>query len=504
MSSITDATKIINGKIATLKTVSNKVASKAFSKYKLTSGQTNDLMWSIMNIYNQLCGYEDMIKSIETILSSKMDDIEEIIKSAIKIALKKIISCGIEPTIGDELINTGVTFDIKKIDPMSIFGIDPTSENGSYVYFDNHSGINSKDFNVFLYTIIKESINNENYDGAEWYKIKLEGGNKIKIPLFKASFKEYDNGKSNQLIIKINENFEGEKLSFFISEYLDTIKLFNNIQIISSIFDDLLSSQIVSINKTVEQINLEKTIGAIVDKLINNIDSEEDVIDDSFYTFSNDTYNQMLVDSENKKNGSFSYNKNESNISVDQETLLNSLNDLKVDGLLISQQTKILTDTIDLVTEDLVKKGKINAKYSFNFKFDIINKIISKLTTTLTTFIFAPKIIYLFSMTSKLYGIEDSGDMVEFIKSNINIYKIVIVKIRDLIIQILIDKIKEKLAPLLKNVTIELIKEKYSIYKTQINGIKESIENAVETITDLKDSIEEKSEDIYGKVEKLI
>lgn len=492
MSFISDSTDNINGKIATLKTVSNK--SKAFSKYKQVSKKANGLMESIMEIYNQLCGYDDMIKSIETLLSGQLENIEEVIKSAIKIALKKIISCGIEPTIGDELIITGVTFDIKKIDPLSIFGIDPNSENGKYIYFDNNSGINSTDFNVFLYAIIKESIDNENYNGAEWYKIKQENSKKIKTPLFRATFKESLNGKSNLLTIKINENFRGKKLSFFISEYLDTIKLFNNVQILSAIFDDLLSSNIISINKTTDQIAAEKNIKELVDKLINNIEDEEDFIDDSFYSFSNDTYNEILVESENKRNGVFTYNGDKTNIN--QELLLNSLNQLNTEGLFISEQTKIITDTIDAVTNDLINTGKLDGKYILNFKFDIIKKIITKFTTTISTFIFTPKIIFLFSMTSKLYGLNDANDVKEFIKNNINIYKIVIVKIRDLVVKFLIEKIKEKLSPLIKNVSIELIKEKYAIYKKQIETIKDSIENAIDTVNDFSSDINNKVENI--------
>src|ERR1019366_2636996 len=136
-----DATTEINGKIATLKTVSEKSASKL----NKTSAGVNSLMDSIMNIFNQLGGYQDMIKTIENILSTKLTDIEEVIKSSIKTSLKQIISCSVEPSIGDLLILTGVTFDIKKIDPMSILAIDPISENGSYAYFDNLRGLNSKD-----------------------------------------------------------------------------------------------------------------------------------------------------------------------------------------------------------------------------------------------------------------------------------------------------------------------------------------------------------------------
>jgi len=471
MSLFGDSTNAINGQIAALKTISEK----SFLKYrKITSG-ANTLMDALMDIFTQLGGYDDMIKAIENILSNRLDDIEEIIKSAIKLTLKQIISCGVEPSIGDQLILSGVTFDIKRIDPMTILSIDPLTESGSFAYFDNLKGINSKDFNVFLYTIIKRSIEIPTYGGDSWYKVTYSGTNKIKTELLHASFKEYDvdTKTSNQLTIKIPESFRGKKISFFISEYLDSIKLFNNVQIISSIFDNVLSSKIISLNKTTDQLAVENLVQNICDKIINNVD-EGDVIDDSFYQFSNDIYNQMLEESENKKKGVFIHNQG-NEISVDQELLIQSLTDLKTDGLLISQQTKILSDTIDNITNDLVAKSKIDNNTKFSFKFDFIRKLITKLTTTLTMFIFSPKIIYLFSMTSKMLGLTDESDIIEFIKKNINIIKLIVIKIRDVITEELIKKIKEMLAPLLAKAATELLKEKFAIYKKQLDAIKLAI-----------------------------
>ena len=494
-----DATTEINGKIATLKTVSEKSASKL----NKTSAGVNSLMDSIMNIFNQLGGYQDMIKTIENILSTKLTDIEEVIKSSIKTSLKQIISCSVEPSIGDLLILTGVTFDIKKIDPMSILAIDPISENGSYAYFDNLRGLNSKDFNVFLYSLIKESIANPSYTGSTWNKIELDTSN---TPLFNATFIEYDqySQKSNLLTIKIDNTLRGKKLSFFISEYLDSVKLFDNVQIISSIFDDLLSSNIFSINKTSEQMAVEATIKKIVDNILNTVNDGSDVIDDSFYTFSNDTYNQMLIDTQNKKDGLFTYNPStNTNISIDQDVLLNSLNGLKVNNLLISQQTKVLTDTVDAVTQNLVDNGKIKDTNSFSFKFDFITSIITKLMTTITTFIFTPKIIFLFSMTTQIFGLKDPDNMIDFIKKNINVYKLIIVKIRDIIIQEIINKIEEMLAPLIAQVAIELVKEKFAIYKQLIDNIMGLITGAVSPVTSLTGLIQSTSETATDKAEKI-
>jgi hypothetical protein len=112
MSFFSDYTNTINGKIATLKAVNEK----ANKKYEKTSSNSNSLMDAIMEIFTQLGGYDDMLKSIENILSNRLDDIEALIKSAIKVALKQTISCSVEPSIDDFLILTGITFEVGKID----------------------------------------------------------------------------------------------------------------------------------------------------------------------------------------------------------------------------------------------------------------------------------------------------------------------------------------------------------------------------------------------------
>ena len=89
---------------------------------------------------------------------------------------------------------------------------------------------------------------------------------------------------------------------------------------------------------------------------------------------------------------------------------------------------------------------------------------------------------------------------------NINLYKVIIIAIRDILIQILIDKIKEMLKPLIENIAIELTKERFSMYRKQIDNIRELIENAVNAVTDLSnkggdavDSVTDKAEIITSK-----
>ena len=293
-------------------------------------------------------------------------------------------------------------------------------------------------------------------------------------PLVTLSFQEFDqaNHISNNLNIKINAFYQGKKLSSFINDYLDSIKLFNNTQLLSSIFDDMLGTKIFSANKTVDQIAAEKIISNLCDNILNKVD-ETDVIDDSFYIFSNDTYNSILEESERKKNGTFTYNGDVNlPITIDQISLMNSLLNLKnSDSTKISVQTNIIKDTIDNLTNDIIKNTSVPEKDQFALKVNLIQNIINKLMSTITMSIFSPKIIYLFVMSNNLLGVNDSGDVVQFVKKNINIYKLIIIAIRDIIASEIIKMIEERLTPLISQVMVILTKEKFKIYKTQMDGI---------------------------------
>lgn len=477
MSFYDEKTSYITGRIAALKTIVEKSKNKNDS----TISNVSTLMDSIMEIFRQLGGYDDMLDTIEKILSEKIENVENSIKSAIKIAIKQIISCSVEPTVSESLIVTGITFSTTNIDPMSILSIQPTSENGTYAYFDNLAGLDSRDFNVFLYAVIKESINNPTYSGGTWYKIDTDGNEDVKVPVATVSYVEYNQTKNqtNSITIKADVRFSNEKLSYFISEYLDSVRLFNNVQVLSNIFDEILGTKIISISKTTEQILAEDMISKITDNILNNVD-DGDVIDDSYYQFSNDVYNQMIEDAERRKNGIYRHNNNSNtDVAINQEELLSYFEEMKTDNLLITKQTKILSDTIDQITNDIAKNPNIDERQKYEIKINLINNIIKKLMTTITSYIFSPKILYLFVMTSKiLEAYDDNMNVTDFIKKNINLYKTIILKIRDIIIQELIKKITIMLGPIIKQVTTELVKEKFALYRKQIDTIRNAI-NAI-------------------------
>ena len=461
MSYFGDFTSKITGKISALKTVAEKA-----SRYKNALKEFDDinsLMDSVVSILLSIIGYDELIEIIENIISENIENIEELVKSSIKITLKNVISCGVEPTITKELIDSGFTFEIPNLDPLSLLTISPNSKEGKYIYFEPEKGVNSSDFNVFLYEVIRRSVNSSSYEGETWFSTNDEGE---KTPLLNVSFNEYDiaSGGSNVVRVKVASKYSGVKLNTFISDFLDSFKLYGDTQILSYIIDNLFNSNIL--NKDKNQILIEKEVENLVNDILNNVDSET-VIDDSFYQFSNDTYDRLYEETLNKKSNTYILNGNAIELTDDDfEKIFNT-----EDGELNENQIKKVTSVVNNIAEELLDKQQISKTEATNFKNNIIERIITNLTTAVTTIIFSPKVLLLFQMVNKLYGFEDDFDIKDFFKNNINLIKMIVVNVRDVIIKELINKLKSAISPLISKVILELAKEKMLIYKTQLKNL---------------------------------
>ena len=134
-------------------------------------------------------------------------------------------------------------------------------------------------------------------------------------------------------------------------------------------------------------------------------------------------------------------------------------------------QIKKVTSVVNNIAEELLDKQQISKTEATKFKNNIIERIITNLTTAVTTIIFSPKVLLLFQMVNKLYGFEDDFDIKDFFKNNINLIKMIVVNVRDVIIKELINKLKSAISPLISKVILELAKEKMLIYKTQLKNL---------------------------------
>lgn len=131
-----------------------------------------------------------------------LDTIETVIKTALKLNIKNVLSCTVNPIIPDDLLDyhqvigrdniplkgvytegAGIEIDLGQIDFTGMLKIAPTSSIGKYYYFDNEHTPNnlfkSRDFNGFLWYCINKGLMTS--EGNEKYKMMWDNRNKIKI-----------------------------------------------------------------------------------------------------------------------------------------------------------------------------------------------------------------------------------------------------------------------------------------------------------------------------------
>ena len=111
----------------------------------------------IVGILGTLASMEELIKETVKILTDKLPLVEQTIKTELIKQIKEVAACGVNPSLPTWLLNEGMDVRIKDIDFFDMFKSDPLSLGGSLVYDDEKNGLNSTDFNTFLYQVIFEN-----------------------------------------------------------------------------------------------------------------------------------------------------------------------------------------------------------------------------------------------------------------------------------------------------------------------------------------------------------
>jgi hypothetical protein len=460
-SSIDQKKKKIMGKVSATK----KVAEGKYSKYKArvsdnlesmknTKGKVIEFLTDLIAI---LVGFQMLLTVIVDTFTYYLGKIETEIKKRLKTELKSIVSCGINPSIPDFLKDggVGIVIEVKKIDFFDIFLIDPTSNAGKLIYNDTTSTLTlSSDFNTYLYGVIQNP--NTVYP---W-----PANNSI------LNIKFIDNntsgGPNNILVINAHPNYTSKTLNDLNNDFIDTLTLFNTQNLISRILDSIYGSVSFSIKTSKKQLINEERINTVIEKII---DAESnDIIDDSYFTFTNDETDGHQIKSELRSKGVRiveTSGQAESTVPIDM--ISDMRNDL-VGAVSVIDKKNILSKHLAKMAEQsanakaLINSGnsKINAaNAAFNkiksmdkpqLQLNFTQQIFNFLTKGVVSSIISPRVIMIFLINLKIVYGQNAvyEDGVDFIKKNKNIFKAIIKEIVVMIIKILLAIALKKIANL--------------------------------------------------------
>lgn len=423
------------------------------------SGNATDFL---LDLIQSLIGYEELKTNIIDVFTRKLPEIESEIKNALKIELKGFVSCGVNPSIPAWLRSTGagVTLKLKNIDFFEVTKTDPTSPFGFLIYSDFNSGLNSTDFNTFLYSNISQNKTDFSPNGgtaSPWGSV-TSGTDIIDL-----KFSPVGTTTNNIIKINANANYDNKTLTEFNNAFIDSISLFgdpNNIdgtKILNAIIDNLFGTVSVNIGKTKKQLKKEAEINEVLDCILNSDD--DDVIDDNYFTFDNAQLTKIEISSNNRKNG-VKILETCGNLptTIDIKTLMDV--NKEISGATIGAtnpqeaKAKAMADAIDKLADNQAEVGRsIDVPtIKLNFILDLVKNFVK----SIINIILSPKLMTLFGLNFKiLYGIisEYDGPM-DFMKKNKELIKKISKTVLEQIIKML-------LALAIKYITAKLA-EKYA------------------------------------------
>jgi hypothetical protein len=256
------------------------------------------------------------------ILIEFLPELIRIIKEAVKVALREALSCSSDfklPT------NISQIIDIETVDHKGILKIDPNSNLLGGIFYGN----GDNDFNKFLYDLIQTPLTTETWEGANG-------------PMLDITFIP-----PGQLVINLNQNYEEKSFNDFISDYMDSIELFNQKMLIGNVIDYFFSNITANLDFSLEQITDEEKTNKLLDKILDTDPCEDEVVyDDSFFEFDNEDLREIEEKSKERKNG---YRSIDLGCGIFSLNLIEEGGNLVIGGLL---------DKIDAAKNNPTEQGK--------------------------------------------------------------------------------------------------------------------------------------------------
>lgn len=268
-------------------------------------------------------------------------------------------------------------------------------------------------------------------------------------------------------IFKINKTiFE------FNHDFLMSIKLYDAKTYLSQITQNVFGQGNVSMNFSVtkEEQVIDEMLNQIIDKVINLDDTE---IDDCYFSFSNEEYDNMLQNVIQKRK-----------TGVVNEKLIGDIFDEienidKVQGVAAPEaETKTrISNILSTVCNEVVNgNNTVNAQQGWKFNYDYQFELIRMLVYPLMKPLFTPKVVTVILLNTYIMGnpLELGSKILSFediLPYFMNIMTNIVKQIKDMIIEMLYSWVIDKLTPLLTLFSLRLVMEQLEAYRKLIEDM---------------------------------
>lgn len=439
---------------------------------------------------------------------------EDIVKTALEANIMGILNCSTNPIISNTLLDSyytgdgpeksgeGITLNVAEVDFTGVLNKNPLAENDSKFYFDvegykANTLWKSKDFNAFLWYLINKSDKSQNEEriwtkrnesviwpddnskGKEIIKCtyideEFPNTDKIKVQICGSRDKNPANYfKTRKLTKKDNTEWALNKTIFeFNHDFLFSMKLYDSKVIIAEIVEYLFGEGNFTVNLgfSFNEKLIQGKIQEIIKKVIETNDLE---VNDCFFSFSNDEYNEMLEKAERNR---YNIHDNGNGLhGMDAQSVLDQLNNISSSATL-NENKGVISRTLNEITASPAQDAMTEASLgvSYDWSFELMRMLVYPFVRPL----FTPKVIFLLMVNKKIMGSLDDAktiDLNSIVEDLMNglfvIIKDIILKLKDLLVDMFLSYVLKKLSPLLALFASRILLETLTMYKDLLSQI---------------------------------
>lgn len=286
------------------------------------------------------------------------------------------------------------------------------------------------------------------------FQFRLPASNYYKTRKLTSPKKETTIWRINKTIFEFNHDF------------LMSLKLLDAKTYLCQMVSSLLGIGNLSFNFSItrDSAEIEETVDAIIEKVINLDDTE---IEDCYYTFSNEEYDQMLQNALMKRKQA-QYN------TVLSSELIDSIKQIEKSEATFEENKTVISNVLTQLSKEAESGNNVpnGWKFNYDFQFELIRMLVYPLIRPL----FSPKV-----MTLILINLEVMGNPLKLGEKIITFNDVkpyfmgiitnIVVQIKDMINEMLYSWVLEKLTPLLTLFTLRLLMEQIEMYKQLVEDL---------------------------------
>lgn len=284
----------------------------------------------------------------------------------------------------------------------------------------------------------------------------------------------YEIGKKNGIPIYLPKTvFE------FNYDYIFSLKLFDSKVIVSNIVNSILgianstASSILNVGYSLQQEAIAGKVGQIVKEVM---EAEDTVINDDFFSFSNDQYETLLDETDIKYSENYQFG--DVYGSMSQKDIDNITKDLNSIGnaATLNEQETIIKNIFTNISATAATNADVTISDKFTLGGNIIFDLIKESITQIVLQVLSPKVMMLYAVNSYFMGDAADGDfskinVKELLKGLTNLIISIVKQVLEMLLKELLSYLLNELKVLLNALLRKIILERIEYYLEILQGI---------------------------------